>query len=124
MLYHKVYENLVQRDKNMDFKPMLAKEWKQIDDLNWEFKLQQGVTFQDGAPFNAEAVKKNFERVLDPKVGSNRATVYSMIQEIKVIDEYTVQFILKYPYSPLLSIFASNEGSILSPKAIDEKGRA
>ena len=42
----------------MDFKPMLAKEWKQIDDLNWEFKLQQGVTFQDGAPFNAEAVKK------------------------------------------------------------------
>lgn len=108
----------------MDFKPMLAKEWKQIDDLNWEFKLQQGVTFQDGAPFNAEAVKKNFERVLDPKVGSNRATVYSMIQEIKVIDEYTVQFILKYPYSPLLSIFASNEGSILSPKAIDEKGRA
>ncbi|WP_074531886.1 glutathione ABC transporter substrate-binding protein [Bacillus paranthracis] len=123
VVYHKVYENLVQRDKNMDFKPMLAKEWKQIDDLNWEFKLQQGVTFQDGAPFNAEAVKKNFERVLDPKVGSNRATVYSMIQEIKVIDEYTVQFVLKYPYSPLLSIFASNEGSILSPKAIDEKGK-
>ncbi len=123
VVYHKVYENLVQRDKNMDFKPMLAKEWKQIDDLNWEFKLQQGVTFQDGAPFNAEAVKKNFERVLDPKVGSNRATVYSMIQEIKVIDEYTVQFVLKYPYSPLLSIFASNEGSILSPKAIDETGK-
>ena len=30
---------------------------------------------------------------------------------------------MKYPYSPLLSIFASNEGSILSPKAIDEKGK-
>ena len=33
---------------------MLATEWKQLDDVTWEFKLRQGVVFDDGAPFDAE----------------------------------------------------------------------
>ncbi|MGG1661930.1 glutathione ABC transporter substrate-binding protein [Brevibacillus sp. NRS-1366] len=119
-IYGKVYESLVSRDKNAEYKPTLATDWKQVDDLTWEFKLREGVTFHDGAPFNAEAVKKTFERVLDPKVASPRASSFSMIKEIKAVDDKTVQFILQYPFAPLLSILASSEGSILSPKAIAE----
>lgn len=119
-IYGKVYESLVARDKNSEYKPALATEWKQVDDLTWEFKLRSGVTFHDGAPFNAEAVKKTFDRVLDPKVASPRASNFSMIKEIKAVDEQTVQFVLEYPFTPLLSILASSEGSILSPKAISE----
>ena len=119
-IYGKVYESLVSRDKNAEYKATLATEWKQVDDLKWEFKLREGVTFHDGAPFNAEAVKKTFERVLDPKVASPRASNFSMIKEVKVVDDKTVQFILEYPFAPLLSILASSEGSILSPKAIAE----
>lgn len=111
---------MVVPDKNMDPKPLLAKEWKQLDDVTWEFKLQVGVKFHDGAPFNAEAVKTNFDRILDPATASPQAGKLEMIKEIKVIDETTVQFKLKYPYAPLLSILVSNEGSIISPKAIKE----
>lgn len=120
ILYQKVYEGLVEPDKDFKIQPLLAKKWEIIDDTTWEFKLQEGVTFHDGAPFNAEAVKQTFNRVLDPNTGSPQREKFSMIKEIKVIDEYTVQFLLEYPYAPLLSILASNEGSIISPKALSE----
>jgi peptide/nickel transport system substrate-binding protein len=90
-----------------------------VDGTKWEFKLKKGVTFQDGAPFNAEAVKATFDRLLDPKTGSPSRAKFAMINEVKIIDDNTVQFVLKYPY-PLLSILASQEGSIISPKALKE----
>lgn len=121
--HHKVYEGLVQRDKNNEIQPMLAEEWKQLNDTTWEFKLKQNVSFHDGTPFNASAVKKTFDRLLDPNVASPRAVVLKMVKEIKVIDEYKVQFILKEPFSPLLSILANHEGGIISPKTIDQYGK-
>lgn len=119
-IYGKVYESLIQRDKNGEYKGALATEWKQVDDLTWEFKLRGGVTFHDGTPFTADSVKKSFERMLDPKVGSPRASNFSMIKEIKAVDDKTVQFVLDYPFAPLISILANSEGSIISPKAISE----
>lgn len=119
----KVYEGLVQRDQNMKFLPALATEWKQLNDVTWEFKLRQGVTFHDGTPFNAQAVQKTFARILDKNVGSSRIAVFAMVKEIKAIDDYTVQFVLDYPYAPLLASLAINDGSIISPKAIEQYGK-
>jgi len=121
-IFGKVYEGLVKTNKEMEFQPSLATEWKQLDDVTWEFKLRQGVTFHDGTAFQAHAVKQTMERVLDKRLGSPRAAVFSMVKEVKVVDDFTVQFILNDPFAPLLSVLASNEGSILSPKAIGEQG--
>lgn len=118
--YQKVYEGLVKPDKDFVLQPSLAKEWKVIDDTTWEFKLNEGITFHDGAPFDAEAVKATFERLLDPATASPQREKFSMIKEVKVIDPTTVQFLLEYPYAPLLSILASQEGGIISPKALAE----
>ncbi|MEC1522635.1 glutathione ABC transporter substrate-binding protein [Neobacillus niacini] len=119
----KIYEGLVGRDKNAEIKPLLAENWKQLDDLTWEFYLRKDVKFHDGTTFNAEAVKATFDRLLDPAVGSPRAVVFKMVKEVKVVDEFTVQFILSEPFSPLLSILASHEGGIISPKAIEKFGK-
>lgn len=118
----KVYEGLVGRDKSAELQPLLAESWEQLDDTTWEFKLRQGVKFHDGTEFTAEAVKATFDRLLDPEVGSPRAGVLAMVEEIKIIDDHTVQFLLSEPYSPLLSILASHEGGIINPKAIEEFG--
>ncbi|MGG1659914.1 ABC transporter substrate-binding protein [Brevibacillus sp. NRS-1366] len=91
--------------------------------LLWEFKLRQGVTFHDGEPFTAQAVKATFDRLLDKETASPRATVFSMVQETKVVDDATVHIILKYPFAALLSILDSSEGSIISPKAIKALGK-
>ncbi|WP_409178815.1 glutathione ABC transporter substrate-binding protein [Brevibacillus fortis] len=119
----KVYEGLVKRDRNMNIQPQLATSWEQIDDLTWEFTLRQGVVFHDGTPFAAQAVKKTFDRVLDPGVASPRAAMFEKVKQVRVIDPYRVQFILHKPFAPLLSILASHEGSIISPTAIDKYGR-
>jgi peptide/nickel transport system substrate-binding protein len=121
--HRKIYEGLVGRDKNAEIKPLLAKEWEQLDDVTWEFKLRDDVTFHDGTAFSADAVKVTFDRLLNPNVASPRAVVFKMVKEVKVIDDYTVQLILSEPFSPLLSILASHEGGIISPKAIEKYGK-
>lgn len=120
----KVYEGLVGRDENADIQPLLAESWNQIDNKTWEFKLRDDVKFHDGTPFNASAVKTNFDRLLDPNVNAPRAGVFKMVSEIKIINDYTVQFILSEPFAPLLSILASHEGGIISPKSIEKFGKS
>ncbi|MFD1781017.1 glutathione ABC transporter substrate-binding protein [Fredinandcohnia salidurans] len=119
----KIYEGLVGRDENSDIQPLLAEEWEQLDDTTWEFYLRKEVKFHDGTNFTAEAVKATFDRLLDPNVGAPRASVFSMVKEVKVVDDYTVQFILTEPFSPLFSILASHEGGIINPKTIEEYGK-
>ena len=56
-----------------DIEPALATEWSASDDgLAWTFTLQEGVTFHDGEPFNADAAKVNFDRMLDDATASPR----------------------------------------------------
>lgn len=122
-VYHgKIYEGLVTQDENMDIQPALATEWTRIDDLTWEFKLRENVTFHDGTPFTADAVKKTFERILNPETASPRIKLFEMITQINIIDDYTIQFVTEYPFSPLLANFAHYSGGIINPKAIDEFG--
>lgn len=68
IMNNKVYETLVTQDKDMMIKPKLATDWKQLDDLTWEFKLREGVVFHDGTPFDAQAVIQTFQRVI-PRTG-------------------------------------------------------
>ncbi|WP_391119580.1 glutathione ABC transporter substrate-binding protein [Psychrobacillus sp. L3] len=120
VVHGKVYETLLAFDKDRNFAPLLATEWNQVDDLTWDFTLREGVKFHDGTPFNAEAVKATFDRLLDPATGSPQKDKLGMISEVIVKDDTHVTLKLSTPYAPLLSILASSEGSILSPKMINE----
>src|SRR5262249_37632704 len=47
--------------------PWLAESWEiSPDGLVYTFKLKEGVMFHDGTPFNAAAVKANFDDTMDP----------------------------------------------------------
>ena len=71
------------------FTPALATSWEvSADGLTWTFKLREGVTFQDGVPFNAEAVKYSIERT--QKLGQGYAYIWADVKDIKVVDDYTV----------------------------------
>ncbi|AOV06921.1 glutathione ABC transporter substrate-binding protein [Sporosarcina ureilytica] len=114
-----IFEGLVKRDSENKIIPGLAKEWKVIDDLTYEFILQEDVEFHDGEAFNAEAVKINIERLLDPEVASSKYDYYAMISEVEVVDEYTVRIKTEYPFSPLLAHLSHSGGAMISPKAIE-----
>lgn len=62
-----IYDNLVVQLPDGSIKPWLATEWSVSEDgKSYTFKLREGVKFHDGTPFNAEAVKYNLDRVIDP----------------------------------------------------------
>ncbi|GEN88868.1 glutathione ABC transporter substrate-binding protein [Oceanobacillus sp. FSL W8-0428] len=115
-----IFETLVTQDENMEVQPLLAEEWEQIDDTTWEFKLRQDVKFHDGSDFNADVVKANIDRTLDPDVGSPRAIMYNMISEVEVVDDYTVHFKTEYPFAALPAHLAHPGGVMISKDQIEE----
>ncbi|WZX99785.1 glutathione ABC transporter substrate-binding protein [Bacillus sp. FSL W7-1360] len=115
-----IYETLLNHDEDLALTPGLAKSYEQIDETTWEFQLEKDVKFHDGTPFTAEAVKANFDRVLDPAVASQRAFLFTMIDEVEVIDDHTVRFHTEYPFAPLPSHLAHTGAAIMSPKMIAE----
>ena len=115
-----IFEKLVKLNADMEVEPNLATEWEAVEDNVWEFKLRDDVKFHDGSDFNAEVVKANIERILDEKVGSPKGFLYTMVTEVKVVDDHTVQFVTEYPFAPLPSHLAHSGGGMVSLDVIKE----
>jgi len=96
----KVYDVLFYNDKDMKLTPWLATGFKLINSTTWEFALRKGVRFHDGSDFTAEDVKFTIERALSPT--SDLKSDIGSIQEVKIIDSHTVQFVTKEP-NPILT---------------------
>ncbi|MBS4224346.1 glutathione ABC transporter substrate-binding protein [Lederbergia citrea] len=114
-----IFETLVKRNDKNEIEPGLAKSWKQVDELTWEFTLRDDVTFHDGEKFNAEAVKANLDRIRDSKVASPRFFLFEMINKVEAVDDTTVRITTEYPFSPLLAHLSHNGGGMMSPKTIE-----
>src|SRR5687767_4913892 len=83
--------------------PRLATEWEQVDDTTWRFKLQEGITFHDGEPFNAEAAKTAIERTLDERIDCEIRIKFFGGMEVTpvVVDEHTLDIKTAEP-APIL----------------------
>lgn len=121
-----VYEGLIKYSKDSTkLEPSLAESWDvSPDGLTYTFHLKKGVKFQDGTDFNADAVKFNVERQLDPKVTKDMtyaSFVYGSVKDVQVVDANTVKINLKTPSTPFLSNLAMSLGApIVSPKALQD----
>lgn len=119
-----IYDPLVVQLPDFSYAPALAESWEMAEDgLTWTFVLRPGVTFHDGTPFNAEAVKFNFDRIQDPETGSFFAiTLLGPVTETEVVDEYTVRLHLATPHAALLDSLSSAFLGIVSPAAVAASG--
>jgi peptide/nickel transport system substrate-binding protein len=119
-----IYDGLVQRTPDLKLVPGLATSWEFLDDnKRIRFHLRQGVKFHDGEDFNAAAVKFTFDRLLGPEgaKGPQQAN-YTAIGSVNVIDDHTVDLILKSPDPVLITKLAGYGAMIVPPKYIQEKG--
>ena len=119
-----LYDRLVTLDENSNIVPELATDWSVSDDgLEWTFELREGHTFHDGTPVNAEAVKLNFERLMNPDTRDIllRWTQLAFLEdsEMEAVDEYTFRITTAEPYPLMLFKLADITGSIISPTAAD-----
>ena len=117
-----LFDNLVVQADDGTFQPWLATDWEISDDGTvYTFELRDDVTFHDGTPMNAEAVKFTLDRAVDPATRSPRsAQLLSLYESSEVIDEYTVEVMLQEPFAPLLSALTTEFLAILSPDAYQE----
>ena len=103
-----------------DIIPDLATTWSvSSDNLQWTFILRQGVKYDDGTEFNATHVKYTFDREIgmaDPNGAFVGIGFSDIIQDVVVVDTFTVRFDLKIPYSPFLSLIAGQECVMVDPK--------
>ena len=115
-------EPLTQLAPDGSIRPHLAESWSvSADGLQYTFKLRQGVTFHDKSPFNAEAVKWNFDRLKDPEVRVPGRSSYPIAQT-DVVDPGTVRVTLKRPYVPFISALSGSTVGILSPASAEQHG--
>lgn len=115
-------DRLLAMDKEYNFRPQLATDWSwSADNLTLTMNLRRGVTFHDGTPFNAEAVKFNIERGMTLPESQRRDDAAS-IDRVEVTGEYSVAIRLKAPFSPLLAKLAERLGMMMSPRAAREAG--
>ncbi len=113
------YEGLVRLDKDMKLEPLLAESWEATPDgLQYTMKLKAGVKFHDGEPFNAAAVKANFDRITNPDNHLKRYILYKNIARTEVIDDLTVRFTLHEPFSAFINQLAHPSAAMISPKAL------
>lgn len=110
-----MYETLVDfKGATTELVPALAKSWEISQDGRvYTFHLQEGVTYSDGTPFTAEAVKYTWERYLG--VGESAKTHWEPVESIAVLDEHTAQMTLKYPYGGWINALAGANCAVIGP---------
>ncbi|PRZ41668.1 peptide/nickel transport system substrate-binding protein [Antricoccus suffuscus] len=112
-----VYDRLVFNAPDGSVQPMLATDWESADDGKaLVFTLRKDVTFSDGTPFNAEAVKINLDRARGE--GSRIATEIEQLDAVEVVDGYTVKLVADTGVGALLGALAQRPGMMASPAAI------
>ncbi|SDD06990.1 peptide/nickel transport system substrate-binding protein [Sanguibacter gelidistatuariae] len=120
LLTTQVLEPLVGRDADGEILPWLAVSWNVSDDaLTWDFTLADDVTFTDGTPFDAEAVKVNVAHLQDPATGSSTGYLaLAKVTGVEVVDATHARFHLSEPDSALLESLSQQWTAIESPTGI------
>jgi peptide/nickel transport system substrate-binding protein len=118
--FRNVYECLVQfRPDLKTIEPQLATEWKRLDELTVQFKLREGVTFHNGDPFDAEAVKYSIENILKPEVAAPLRTSYLSFKEVQIVDPHTVNIKTQKPDPMFLARLSGFTMTMVDPKWVN-----
>jgi peptide/nickel transport system substrate-binding protein len=105
--------------------PGLATSWEiSPDGKVYTLKLRSGVKFQDGTPFDANAAKFSFDRIMDPATASQSAISYlGPYDHAEVVDANTIKVVLKEPFAPFLKNLGSASLAPVSPDAVKKEGK-
>lgn len=129
----KLYSGLVRLGPDLEIVPDLAESWSvSPDGLTYRFTLRKGVLFHSGRELVADDVRYSFERVLSPETKSPKTWVFDKVlgsQEFmsgkldkvtgfRVMDDRTLEIVLKEPYSPFLNLLTMPSAYVVAPEDV------
>lgn len=115
-----IYDRLIKRDNDGNLIPSLATEWEFLSPTILQMKIRSNVSFHNGEILAANDVKYSIMRMIDsPAI----AHILSVIDDVEIIDDLTVNIVLKSPFSPILSHLAHATASILNRETAEAAGQ-
>lgn len=119
-----VFETLLYLDSTRKLVPYLAESYDaSADGKAYTFKLRKDVKFSDGTPFNADAVKYNFDRIVDPNFKAGGAlSALAGYDKTEVVDDSTARVSFKAGNAPFLIYAAGGTLGMMSPTATKSQG--
>jgi peptide/nickel transport system substrate-binding protein len=119
-LYPVQHETLVARDPDSNFVPMLAESWEiSADNLEWRFKIRDGLTFHSGAPCDAKAVSECFNAARDPAQGVN-AGFWAPVKAVGVEEGNIVKVTMSQPYADFFFVIDNGYSAIFNKAERDK----
>lgn len=124
-VHYNIFETLILADQmdNYANKPMLATDWKRVDDTTLEFNLRQDVKFHDGTTMTAKDVKYSLDRLKQDDIPdiSHAASLLDTIKAVEVVDDYTVRIITEGADPIIEDRIASSWGGWIMPAEYSER---
>jgi peptide/nickel transport system substrate-binding protein len=121
-IHSNIGDCLVWRDRETGrFVPWLAERWQKVSDTTWRFFLRRNVQFHNGEPFNAQAAKFTIDRILPDR----RMLVWAQwqfINEVKIVDDFTIEITTKAPEPAMLSKMAGTGCQVIPPRYMQQVG--
>lgn len=117
-----IYDTLMRFDyETFEFEPWVAESLVPDDEKRvWTLTLREGVTFGNGDPLTAEAVRASIARHQDPNSRSVVKPEVSQIQSMEVVDDLTLRFTLVEPWGMFPIVLADMaDPEVLSERAFD-----
>ena len=109
-----IFDGLTRVDDDAVVQPALATRWQAVDEVTWRFQLREGVTFSNGQPFNADAVKATVDYLLSDKAaGLSVAREFAGISGARVLGEFQIEIRTEAPLATLPAKLAAM--SIVEP---------
>ena len=119
---YNIFETLTKINSDGSVSPLLAESWEISPDLRtYTFKLRKGVKFQNGEPFNAQAVKFSYDRAgAEKSINKDKRTFANLTTH--VIDEHTVVLLTKELDPDFLFLLGQGTAIIVEPKSAESNG--
>ncbi|MBI3327126.1 MAG: ABC transporter substrate-binding protein [Nitrospinae bacterium] len=124
-VWNNTHNTLVTLDPDLNIVPDLAEKWDILEGGRvYVFHLRKGVKFHDGTDLDAEAVKFNFDRILDPATKSYVRPFYEQVDKVEAVDAHTLRVSMNEPSGALLAALAGYAQGVPvgSPTAIKKYG--
>lgn len=122
IIFASLCDKLVDLNSKLEFVPQLATEWSwSADSRALTLKLRDGVRFQDGEPFDAEAVKVNLDHYRTAPYSARKSEL-KPITAVEIIDPKTVRLLLSTSYAPLIAVLSDRAGMMAAPKVLQQLG--